>query len=719
MPISGQKIMLGRFRTILVSVGLTLLGSTGVYGAAGPWSETDHGAVRLVAATNAVGSGESLSLGLQFRMKKGWKVYWRSPGDAGFPPQPNWSGSRNLAKMSVDWPRPIRFDVQGLTTLGYTDEVVLPLAAKLFEPGKAVTVTATVPYLTCNEICVPYEAKLALALPSGPETTAIEAGLIARYAALVPRKGAVVGLTVTQARVDGPPGKQILHVAANSTVSGTPKLLVEGPSGFRFAPPRLERRDGEAVFLAAVSPPYKSVSEGKPADLAGSSLTLTLLTKDRAVEQSVLVAKGAAALRPPPPAPMTLAAFLAILGFAVLGGLVLNLMPCVLPVLSLKILSVIGHGGAEDNGPVRRGFLASAAGILASFAVLASAAVILKSAGHAAGWGIQFQQPIFLTAMAVIVALFAANLWGLFEIRLPGGLADSAASVGHGHGLTSHFATGTFAALLATPCSAPFVGTAIGFALSRGAVEIYAIFLALGLGLALPYLLIAAAPSLATRLPRPGPWMNTMKRILAIALIATAAWLLTVLAAQIGDRAALLAAALVAAMLLVLWITDSEGRVLPMLSGGIVAVLALAAILGPSQIAQEGGSKTVQVTQSYWKPFAPEAIAGHVAAGRTVFVDVTADWCVTCKVNKVLVLDSPEIVKQLRRRDVIAMKADWTRPDPVISAFLERFGRYAIPFDVVFGPGAPEGRPLSELLTKGAVTAALELADGPSAVTRR
>lgn len=715
--------MKSRFRAILVSIGLTLLGSTGVYGAAGPWSETDHGAVRLVAATNAVGSGESLTLGLHFRMKKGWKIYWRSPGDAGFPPQPNWAGSGNLEKMSVDWPRPIRFDVLGLTTLGYKDEVVLPLAARLSEPGKAITVTARVPYLTCNEICVPYDAKLVLALPAGPETTAIEAGLIARFAALVPRKGAVAGLSVTQTRVDGPAGKQILRVATASTASDTPELLVEGPPGFRFAPPRLERGEGGAVFVAAISPPYKSISAGKPADLTGASLTLTLLTKDRAVEQSVVVAKGAATLPQkatgPPPAPMTLAEFLAILGFAVLGGLVLNLMPCVLPVLSLKILSVIGHGGAAEKGPVRLGFLASAAGILVSFAVLASAAVLLKSAGHAAGWGIQFQQPIFLTAMAVIVALFAANLWGLFEIRLPGRLADGAASVGHGHGLASHFATGAFAALLATPCSAPFVGTAVGFALSRGAVEIYAIFLALGLGLALPYLLIAAAPSLATRLPRPGPWMITMKRVLAVALIATTAWLLTVLAAQIGDRAALLAAALVAAMFLVLWLTGTDRRVSPLLSGGAVAALALAAILGPSQVAQVRESKTVQVTQSYWKPFVPEAIAGHVAAGRTVFVDVTAEWCVTCKVNKALVLDSPEIVKQLRRQDVIAMKADWTRPDPVISAFLERFGRYGIPFDVVFGPGAPEGRPLSELLTRAAVTAAIDLADGPAAVTRR
>ena len=622
----------------------------------------------------------------------------------------------------------IGFDVLGLTTLGYKDEVVFPLSVKLFEPGKAVSVKATVPYLTCNDICVPYQADLVLDLPTGGETNTVEGALIDRFAALVPRKGASHALSVSDASVEGPAGKQVLRVTAKllakSSDAAAPELLIEGPPGFRFAPPRFETRDGQSVLLAAVSPPPKSVRDGAPADLSGTSLTLTLLTRDQAIEQKIIAQKGAATLRSPPPAPISLVAFLSLLGFAVLGGLILNLMPCVLPVLSLKMLSVIGHGGAEEKGPVRMGFLASAAGILTSFLVLASAAVALKAAGMAAGWGIQFQQPAFLTAMAVIVALFAANLFGLFEIRLPGRLADSAASAGQGHGnghgngrgLGSHFATGAFAALLATPCSAPFVGTAVGFALSRGAFEIYAIFVALGLGLALPYLLIAAVPSLATRLPRPGPWMITMKRLLGVALIATAIWLLTVLASQIGDRAALLAASLVAAIFFVLWLVASRSR---LLSGGLVAALALAAIIGPSQIAQKNAGIGVDLAQPYWKPFAPEAIAAHVAAGKTVFVDVTADWCVTCKVNKALVLDTADVVKRLRSDGIVAMRADWTRPDPVISAFLERFGRYGIPFNVVFGPAAPEGRPLPELLTTGAVTAAMDAAGGPSAVVRR
>ncbi len=718
MTESGQISVRGTISAIFLSVLILAVGGRAAIGAAGPWFETDHGSVRLISASNAAGEGDTLSLGLQFRMKEGWKIYWRSPGDAGFPPRPEWSGSRNVTEVAIDWPRPVRFDVLGLTTLGYKDEVVLPLSARLAAPGSAVSINALVAYLTCNEICVPYQAKLALNLPAGPESASREAGLIARFAAQVPGKGAVEGLAVSDVRVVGPPGKQTLRVAARVSGGGRPELLVEGPPGFRFAPPSLERSGPDPVFVASVSAPSKSAREGRPEDLAGKNLTLTLLTPDRAAEQKAVAEKGTP-VSASEPAPMSFAAFLGILAFAVLGGLILNLMPCVLPVLSLKVISVIGHGGAEEKGPVRMGFLASAAGILASFVVLATGAVALKSAGHAAGWGIQFQQPVFLGAMAVIVALFAANLFGLFEIRLPGNIADRAASAGRGHGLLSHFATGAFAALLATPCSAPFVGTAIGFALSRGPIEIYAIFLALGLGLAVPYLLIAAVPACATRLPRPGPWMVTLKKILGVALVATAFWLLTVLSAQIGERAALLAGVLIAAVFFVLWLGDSLRRLSARLPGAVVAILVLAAVLVPPRIAPDSNGRSNSTVQEFWAPFAPEAIAGHVAAGKTVFVDVTADWCVTCKVNKALVLDSADVIKHLRSDGVVAMRADWTRPDPVIAAFLERFGRYGIPFNVVFGPGAPDGRPLSELLTRGDVTAALMAAGQVNRLTTR
>jgi suppressor for copper-sensitivity B len=623
----------------------------------------------------------------------------------------------------------VRFSVIGLETLGYKNEVVLPLTLTPFEPGKPVSLRVKMPYLTCAEICVPYQAELTLDLPAGPETTTPEAALIEKYAALVPIKGADASLSVATAEIDGPPGKQSVRIVANAaTPFEKPDVLIEGPAGYLFGKAKLAKLDQgvRAIMVAAVTPPRKKGEGAPPADLTGANLTVTMINGSKAIEQTITARRGQAvvpqATAPPQDtAPVSLVFFLGILGLALLGGLILNLMPCVLPVLSLKLLSVVGHGGADPR-PVRSGFLASAAGIVVSFLVLGTAAVALKAGGHAAGWGIQFQHPLFLTVTATIVALFAANLWGLFEIRLPGSVADLAGGVGQEHkeGLAKHFLTGAFATLLATPCSAPFLGTAVGFALARGPLEIYAIFTALGIGLALPYLLIAAVPSLATRLPRPGPWMVTLRRILGLALAATAVWLLTVLDTQAGRVSAVLGGGLIVIFLVILAYGHLKASASRPIIWGCVAVIAVLGITMPPQFATNGKLATVDADSVIrWQPFAPDAIAAHVAAGRTVFVDVTADWCVTCKVNKALVIDSDVISARLNAQNIIAMKADWTRPDPVITAFLQRFSRYGIPFDVVFGPKAPEGIVLPELLTKNAVLGALEGASAGAAIAER
>ncbi|MBF0130046.1 MAG: thioredoxin family protein, partial [Alphaproteobacteria bacterium] len=353
------------------------------------------------------------------------------------------------------------------------------------------------------------------------------------------------------------------------------------------------------------------------------------------------------------PGTAPVADFAAMLAVALLGGLVLNLMPCVLPVLSLKVLALIGHGGGE-SAQVRRSFIASAAGILFSFLVLAAATVAMKAAGSAVGWGIQFQHPLFLIIMVALLTLFAANLWGVFEFSMPHWMMGVGAGHGSPHSLGGHFLTGAFATLLSTPCTAPFLGTAIGFALARGPMEIVSIFTALGLGMASPYLAVAALPSLATRLPRPGRWMLRVKAFMGVLLAGTAVWLLTVLAA---------------------------------LTGG-----------GEPQ--RDGN----------WIPFDPSVLAREVAGGRNVFVDVTADWCVTCKVNKAAVIDRDEVTRRLREGGWIAMRADWTRPDDGIAAYLASFGRYGVPFNAVYGPGAPRGLALPELLTVDAVLAAMERA---------
>ena len=711
---AGSAVLGALFLALFLA--LPGLGGPGLGGgaraAAGPWVDQEQVRLRLVAAGPAAGEAETLNLGLHFRLEPGWKIYWRSPGEAGYPPSVDWSGSENLAEVRLNWPVPHRFSLFGFETFGYYDEVVLPVDARPERPGAPVLLRAEVAYLTCKEICIPHEAQLALAVPAGGAGSSSDGFLIDSFRTMVPGDGTAVGLALDRAVLTGPLEAPVLQVTARSDIAfDAPDVLVEAPPGFLFGKPEVALTEGgktAALRLAVVAAPDESVLEGK-------RLTLTVTDGRRGMEQEVI-----ARFARPATAEGTAAGSLAvILGLALLGGLILNLMPCVLPVLSIKLLSVVNHGG-RDRGAVRASFLASAAGIVASFLVLAGVAVALKGLGMTVGWGIQFQQPLFLTAMAVVISLFACNLFGFFEILLPRwaqGLAvlgQPSAPHAPAHGLAGHFLTGAFATLLATPCSAPFLGTAVGFALARGPGEILLIFATLGLGLALPYLGVAAAPALATRLPRPGHWMVTLRRILGLALAATALWLLSVLAAQVGLAPTLGVGALLLALGIVLWLGHARraGRVpVPALAGA----LAVAAFVLPTALpTQDAAAVAVApaATDEAWREMDLGLIPALVAEGKTVFVDVTADWCLTCQVNKKLVLDTDEMRARLRSDAVVAMRGDWTLPSEEISRYLESFGRYGIPFDAVYGPGLPDGLALPELLTKDAVRKAIARAAG-------
>ncbi|MBE9552585.1 MAG: thioredoxin family protein, partial [Proteobacteria bacterium] len=382
-----------------------------------------------------------------------------------------------------------------------------------------------------------------------------------------------------------------------------------------------------------------------------------------------------------------------------------------------------GHGGRE-NADVRLGFLASVAGIVTSFMVLAAVLAALKAAGASIGWGIQFQQPVFLAIMVVVVTLFACNLFGLFEITLPSRLNDLmtpgvGSGQGHHHSLGGHFLTGVFATLLATPCSAPFLGTAVGFAFARGTAEIFMVFAALGIGLSLPYLLVAAFPGMATRLPRPGKWMVGMKRFLGVLLAATGLWLVTVIAAETGiDTAAGIA---IAALLIgvVLAIRNSEGSRLARHGGKVAALLAAVIVAAPLLAPAGTGDDARALDDSIWQPFDQAEIKRLVANGKTVLVDVTADWCLTCQVNKAAVLNRDPVAAMLESGEVVAMKADWTRPSQEIADYLASFGRYGIPFNAVYGPRAPGGVVLPEILVTGSILAAFEKAAGTTGIAAK
>jgi len=699
---------------------------------AGAWQESDaassswthegldsnaHPArLRLLVGGVAADDPASLLLGLEFEMLAGWKIYWRTPGDAGYPPEIDWTGSENIDTPAIRWPVPERFHVLGLETLGYHEGVVLPIAARLKDATKSTRLRAKISYLVCDEICIPGDAVLSLDLGAADlgaadlgEAATARAQII-QALTRVPGDGISAGLAIERAEYSA--DDSLLAVTVRSVAPlRTPDLYVEGPENYFFSAPSVYFWEGKrrAIFRLAVEGP--GGASPKQNAMLGMDLRLTLV--DGLGGANLRAAEVRLAVAPANAAAFADLTFVAAILLAILGGLILNLMPCVLPVLSLKLLAIAGHGGAPKR-VVRQSFLATSAGILFAFLILATLIFLLRSAGQAVGWGFQFQSPFFVLFMVVLLVLFAANLWGLFTVRLPVAVQTYLATRGHGEGTVAHFMTGMFATVLATPCSAPFLGTSIGFALSRGAVEIYAIFAALGLGLSLPYLLIVLFPGLATRLPRPGPWMGVLRRVLGVALLATAVWLLTVFSGEVGTWASLIVGALMAGLLLAVGLRERFSRARPMLTVLAVLFLGFPFLLtaygpmffpGPDRVHFEP-------SDGPWQAFDRAAIPGLVSQGKLVFVDVTADWCITCQANKALVLNRGEAAKRLRGRDVVAMRADWTRPDEKIAAYLAQFGRFGIPFNVVYGPSAPTGIPLSELLTQKAIRDAMARAKG-------
>ena len=659
--------------------------------------------IRLISAQDAVGDG-AVSLGLQIRLAPTWKTYWRTPGEAGFPPRIDWTGSTNLESVDIAWPAPTRFlEIGDLITHGYKDEVVLPLAIRATDPGAPLVLKAVVDYPVCQEICYPFQATFTLELPPGVAGPTEHGADIARYLARVPGPPRPGQPSISLVEAAGGGADQLLRITALAPGGfADPDVFVEGPPAFYFGPPEFELQAGgtEVVIRMAAPSPRGEVA------LAGEAITVTLVDGDRLIEQTLTAVPGVAEAPP-------LRDLIMILALAFLGGLILNLMPCVLPVLSMKVIGVIALGGAS-RAVVTQRFMATAAGIMLSFLALAAGVAGLKMAGVAVGWGLQFQQPLFLVALIIVITLFASNLWNLFQIPLPSWLGGSGGA-GAPHGMAGHFASGAFATLLATPCSAPFLGTAIGFALSRGTAEIIAVFMALGLGMAAPYLAIAIAPGLATRLPHPGRWMTTLKRFLGLLLAATALWLLTVLATQSGMRAALAVGALMATGVAVMvWSAAVSGR--RVAAGAMLALVFTLAFLAPGELRRAGYSASP--ADAVWQPFDAALIGELVASGKTVFVDVSAAWCVTCKFNQATVLDRGAVARQLASEGVVAMRADWTLPDPAIAAYLEEFGRFGIPFDAVYGPALPNGLALPELLTEDAVMSAFGRA-GSAVVSNR
>lgn len=681
------------------------------------WQQAPHSAIRLVVADYSPGHSD---IALEFKIDDGWKMYWRHPGDAGFPPTISVSGE-NIENSSVKWPYPERaVDSQGGITLesyAYHRHLFLPLEIKAKDASQPLKGEIDISYGICKDICIPAHAKITLDVASG-EVDHDAAALFEQAMQAIPQANGSHGLQIHTENVrwsgEGDTLKLAVEVSSSVRLSEDADLFVEGGDDFAFYKPRvtfLDDMHDRAQFVF----PVKAFGEKK---LGTVALHLTFASGGEAVEAALPAgtvhydARFAEHSREISSASNdatsgTSHTWFVILLFAWLGGLILNVMPCVLPVLSIKLLGVIRHGSGETSWHVRLSFLSAAIGIVVSFMVLATVVVVLKNAGMAVGWGFHFQQPYFLVVMVLILTLFAQNMWGLFEIKLPMALQDRVGRAGiHHQGLAGHFLSGALATILATPCTAPFLGTAVGFALSRGPFEIFSTFLAMSLGMATPYLLVTWRPQWVMHLPKSGNWMVAVKALMGILLVLTAAWLIWVLSGQLGAAAARVMAAWVVA-LTIFQIPGFVSR--NFLKRLLVGFVMLNIITLPSFFPAVAPKKQEEIG---WQAFDESRIAPLVAEGKVVLVDVTADWCLTCKFNEINVLHDDEVRARLSDGGIVAMRADWTSRNPEILQYLQAHGRLGIPFNIVYGPAHPEGIVLSELLTKSALFEALEKASG-------
>ncbi|HSS15355.1 MAG TPA: protein-disulfide reductase DsbD domain-containing protein [Candidatus Dormibacteraeota bacterium] len=664
----------------------------------------------LLADTNAIVPGKPFTIGLLLRMAPGWHTYWAFSGDAGLPTELKWKLPSGWKVGEIQWPIPLKtIDPGDIETYGYENEVLL--MQEITPPQKldnsTVKLSAEASWLVCEKICVPGSATPQLELPVSTTSQPANSEVFARYRRLLPQNWPESNAaTINWSRI----GRDLRLKVTSEPLANYPALdffPLPGP-GVVVGHPTIESRNrNEVVFQIPIESSEKSLSS-----IAGLIVYSQHPNgEDRAAWQisaaPIVATTSAAPAR----------GIFTFLLFGFLGGIILNLMPCVLPVISLKIFGFIQQAGQSRRKVLRSG-IAFAVGIFAWFVGLALLLIVLKGAGRDVTWGgSQFTNPYFVLALSVIVLVFALNLFGVFEISLPQALTRGLLSTTERKNDLGSFFQGVFATVLATPCTAPFLGTALGFAFSQSPAVILAMFVAIAAGMSAPYLLISVQPAWLRFLPKPGPWMLHVKQFMGFLLLATLLFLLYVLGAQRGLEGAIWASCFLLVISVACWMKGAF--VLPTASTAkrsAALVLMLLLVLG-SGIYFIGGkfrSTNVALADSRlrgdWHAFTPERLQAELEQGHSVFVDFTAAWCLTCKFNEANVLESAQVRDAFQRHATVKLKADWTNGDPAITKLLQKFGRPGVPLYVLYPGKNEEPIVFPEVLTKGMVLEKLQTA---------
>lgn len=651
--------------------------------------------VRLVLTGEKDTANHTVQGLLEVKLDKDWKTYWRSPGEGGVAPSIDWDMSSNVESVDWQWPMPKRYEFLGVETLGYKHDVIFPLSIHVKDMNKPVFLAGKLTMSSCTSICVLTDYDLALDF--NPEKLSLSTDAMFLYNkgySQVPKSSQAVTLDTVSYDKDK---KAITVVATNKAGWMKPDVLIDGHNkavkDTSFLAPNVTIKDQTLYAVLPVTSWF-----GTP-KLVGEPLQVTIGDNNLAVEIP------ATATDTPVIVPSSNSNLLEIIGIALLGGLILNIMPCVLPVLGMKLSSVVSAKGLEKR-QIRTQFIASAAGIITSFWLLAGFLALMKLSGQALGWGIQFQSPWFIGAMIAITALFGANMLGLFEIRLSSNTNTWMATKGDNSHL-GHFIQGMFATLLATPCSAPFLGTAVAFALGASYVTLFAIFTALAIGMAAPWLLIALFPQLANALPKPGLWMDRVKTLFGLMMLATSIWLLSLMTSFFSAAVVWVIGLVI--MLVILWqLGRKKGRKSVIITTAVLLLVVAGSLIVGSLTSNHWAKPLAD--DHHWETLNVDNIAKQVAEGKTVFVDVTAEWCITCKANKVGVLLQEPVYSALSAGNIELMRGDWTKPSDYVTGFLQSHGRFGVPFNIVYGPNAPQGIPLPVILTSDEVLNAIKKA---------
>ncbi|MEH3120297.1 MAG: protein-disulfide reductase DsbD family protein [Methylorubrum populi] len=694
---------------LALAFALPCAGPAAAQGVLSPAKAKDLVRARLVAESEALVPGRTVTLGLHMAMKPGWHVYWRNPGDSGLPPEMAWRLPPGFSVGPVRWPVPERIPVQTLMNFGYEGAVTLLVPLKV-PTGAAIGDTAhlagTLSYLVCEEICIPGSVELSLDLPVAASAAPApgQAALFARARAALPEAAPGPFRTIREAN------RLVLHLDRPGPAAGP----VSGAAFFPYAEGALDNAAPQDLTVDATGLRLTLTpgDAGRPPEALAGVLALTEGGVRKAYALGPEPAPTAAAVPEAPPAPpedesLTL---WSAAGLALLGGLLLNLMPCVFPVLSIKVLSLVRQAG-ESTARVRLHGLAYTAGVLLSFLGLAGLLIALKAGGAGIGWGFQLQSPVVVALLAY--GLFAMGLSLSGAVQLGGRVVGLGDRLTRRAGYQGSFFTGVLATLVATPCTAPFMGAAVGFALTQSPLAALAVFASLGLGLALPFLGLTAFPQALRLLPRPGAWMDVLKGALAFPVYATVAWLVWVLAQQVGPDGLLAGLTGLVLVGLSAWAWErarGAGR-LGTTFGRAAALAALAAALGLVAVldGDRAGARGAALAQGE-EAFTQGRLDALRAEGRTVFVDMTAAWCITCQVNERTVLARDGVQAAFRAGRVAYLKGDWTNRNPEITRLLERHGRSGVPLYLVYR-GQGEAQVLPQILTEGIVLAAVGKGD--------